>query len=194
MDDVPSPVSAAPIAGLTAADAALLEAEAKRKRAEAEESTDPLPTRRLRAEAYGLEAVAGRLLDPGACGFPSCGKDAAASSRQCLTSACRSASRMWPPPSKAQMIQRGLVGPSEIFEMRQQPFRVLDRFEDAVHMDRNVVPGRHHLAVLALGGVPGRRNVGLRSLKPAAPPSCAAGSGARCWRISSPLATGWPCA
>src|SRR3954469_6051065 len=73
IETIPKVGRAAPtgsLIGLTAADAALFQAEADRKRAEADSSPDLVMAARLRAEAHGLDTLAARLLDPGACGVP----------------------------------------------------------------------------------------------------------------------------
>ena len=44
---------------------------------------------------------------------------------------------------------------------RAQPRRVVDRGERAARLNHRVVPGRHHLAMLALARVPARRDIGL---------------------------------
>src|SRR5437868_5705460 len=44
----------------------------------------------------------------------------------------------------------------------KEPVRILEKLDRAVGVDRDIIPGRHDLAVLALGFVPRRRHVGVR--------------------------------
>lgn len=55
---------------LTAADAAVLDAEVAKKRAELENIVDPVRRAQQQAEAAGIEALAVRLRDPALCGVP----------------------------------------------------------------------------------------------------------------------------
>src|ERR1051325_2043905 len=53
----------------------------------------------------------------------------------------------------------------EILELAPEPAQVFDHARRAPGVHRHVVPGRHDIAVLLLGRIPGRRDVLLRSLE-----------------------------
>ena len=53
----------------------------------------------------------------------------------------------------------------QIGNLLRQPVLVLDHPDGAAHLDDGIVPGRHDLAGLALGLVPGRRHIGVGALE-----------------------------
>ena len=53
----------------------------------------------------------------------------------------------------------------QVGDLLRQPVLVVDHLGRAAHLDDGIVPGRHHLAGLALGLVPGRRHIGIGALE-----------------------------
>src|SRR5262245_8841642 len=58
-----------------------------------------------------------------------------------------------------------LLLPRQLRYVGQQPRLVLNPFEPAIDVHYRVIPGRHHLVVLGLGGIPARPDVSLGALK-----------------------------
>src|SRR5574343_851913 len=63
------------------------------------------------------------------------------------------------------MRQGGLVRGGQRVELGEQPVAVVDQSQFAIGMDCRVVPGRHDLAVLGLGGVAGGADIAVRAFE-----------------------------
>src|SRR5574343_1316481 len=61
--------------------------------------------------------------------------------------------------------QGGLVLGGQRVELGEQQVAVVDQSQFAIGMDCRVVPGRHDLAVLGLGGVAGRADIAVRAFE-----------------------------
>ncbi|OIQ63999.1 hypothetical protein GALL_544530 [mine drainage metagenome] len=67
--------------------------------------------------------------------------------------------------NRPRLRARRLVPPGQPGYHVQQPDGIVEDLQRAISVDRGVVPGRHDLAVLLLGGVVRRRDVAVRPLE-----------------------------